>query len=182
MGGPGSGGRYHWWRPAKKTAVEDCLSIDANRWTREGILKAAVRQTGSWRWTYSSGKSWAVSYEVMTLHPDVPLLRLSYSWTLHGRDEQSADYVVPLTRTYPRFGGLRWWFVCPLAAGGRGCGRRVGKLHLPHHARHFGCRQCHDLTYRSSQESHSDDRLFQFLAGDLGADWKAVRRALRRPE
>jgi hypothetical protein len=28
----------------------------------------------------------------------------------------------------------------------------VGKLYLPPYSRYFGCRLCHDLTYRSAQE------------------------------
>lgn len=47
-----------------------------------------------------------------------------------------------LTATRPRFGGLRWWFVCPLVVKGRSCKRRVGKLYLPPHGRYFGCRHC----------------------------------------
>jgi hypothetical protein len=33
------------------------------------------------------------------------------------------------------------------------CGRRVGKLYLPPGGRYYGCRQCHDLTYTSCQQS-----------------------------
>ena len=57
-----------------------------------------------------------------------------------------------VTTTRPRFGGLRWWFVCPLLVDGVACRRRVGKLYLPPRARYLGCRHCHQLTYRSCQE------------------------------
>jgi hypothetical protein len=50
MGGPGSGNRHHWWRSGKKTVVERCRVLDANRWMRDGILKGGVRQTGSCCW------------------------------------------------------------------------------------------------------------------------------------
>ncbi len=53
----------------------------------------------------------------------------------------------------------RWWFACPLVVNGRACGRRVRMLYLPPNGRYFGCRGCHDLTYRSCQESHQYDRL-----------------------
>jgi hypothetical protein len=153
MGGPGSGNFYHWWRPTKKTLVEDCLSLDANRWMREGILKAGVHQSGYWRWTYGSGGSFRVDYDVMTLDPARYTMRLHYTWqwTATGQVD-SADYAVNLTTTRPRFGGVRWWFRCPLLVNGRGCYRRVGKLYLPPRARYFGCRECHGLTYRSTQE------------------------------
>jgi hypothetical protein len=147
VGGSGSGNHYHWWRGSKKTTVEDCLSLDADRWMREGILKARLERWGSWRWTYHSGNSFGVNYGVQTLDMDNPRVRLSYSWTLNGQGElQSADYHVRLTTTRPRFGGLRWWFICPLLVNGQACNRRVGKLYLPPPDRYFGCRHCYHLT------------------------------------
>src|SRR5262245_27712579 len=181
MGGAGSGNHYHWWRHGKKTTVEDCLSIDANRWTREGILKAGVRLSGSWRWTYRSGSGFTVNYEVDTLDSTHPSVRLWYSWVWTSTQQQeSADYRVRLTATRPRFGGLRWWLVCPLLVNGLPCGRRVGKLHLPPHARYFGCRHCHELTYTSCRESRSHDGLYRFLARNMGEDFAAVKRAMLR--
>jgi hypothetical protein len=153
MGGSGSGNHYHWWRPGKKEVVEDCLSLDANRWMREGILRANVFASGTWQWTYASGKGFTINYMADTCEPAEPFVRLSYSWVRPSSPEpQSADYRVDLTTTFPRFGGLRWWFVCPLIVGGRPCERRVGKLYLPPGARYFGCRRCHKLTYTSCQE------------------------------
>src|SRR5262245_13560312 len=169
MGGTGSGNHYHWWRGNKKTVVEDCLSIGANRWTREGILRAGAYHSGSWRWIYHSGNGFRVNYEVWTQNMSSPLVRLSYSWTWNGTGPaESASYSVCLETTRPRFGGLRWWFLCPLIVGGRWCARRVGKLYLPPQARHFGCRHCHDLTYRSCQESHRYDRLYGMQAANMG--------------
>ena len=166
MGGFGSGKKGGWWGE-KKAVVEDCLSLDANRWTRQGILKAGVVRAGSWRWTYSSGGSFSVSYDVNTLEPVAPSVRLSYWWVWSGcKERQSAEYAVRLTTTRPRFGGLRWWFVCPLTVDGVACTRRVGKLYLPPGARYYGCRRCHRLTYRSSQEH---DRRVDALRRDPGA-------------
>jgi hypothetical protein len=68
-----------------------------------------------------------------------------------------------IATTRPRFGGLRWWFVCPLTVNGRPCGRRVGKLYLPPAGRYFGCRHCHDLTYTSCQ---THDKRVDFLRND----------------
>src|SRR4051794_14179509 len=79
MGGPGSGNHYnHGWRGTKAT-VEDCLSIDANRWTREGSLKAGVRSCGSWHWTWTSGRTSSISYEARAEDMASPCVRLSYS-------------------------------------------------------------------------------------------------------
>ena len=78
-----------------------------------------------------------------------PWLRLSTTFKATGA---AVDYRVCLTTTRPRFGGLRWWFVCPLTKAGRPCTRRVGKLYLPPGGHYFGCRHCHDLTYESVQQ------------------------------
>lgn len=181
MGGSGSGNYYHWWRPRKKTAVEECLSIDANRWVREGILKAGVHLKGSWRWTYRSGGECSIGYEVRTLDMGRPLLFLSYSWKEpdSGRKEPVA-YPVSLATTRPRFGGLRWWFICPLSRNGWSCNRRVGKLYLPPGARYFGCRRCYDLTYTSCQESHKSDALYRFMARSMNEDFATVKQIMNR--
>src|SRR5689334_7782886 len=139
MGGSGSGDHYHWWRSGKKTVVESCLDIDANRWMREGILRAGAQRSGSWRWTYKDGRECSISYTMSAPEGAQPLLRLSYSWT-HPRsgEKEPVEYHVRLATTRPRFGGLRWWFVCPLVVRGRACNRRVGKLYLPPRSRFFG--------------------------------------------
>jgi hypothetical protein len=152
MGGPGSGNHYHWWRPAKKTTVEECLALDANRWMRERILRPSVHLRGSWRWVYHSGKESSISHEVNTLDRVCPFVRLSYTLTRAGTEEgESLNYSVDLTTTRPRYGGLRWWFVCPLIVNGCPCERRVGKLYLAPGSRYFGCRHCYRLTYTSAQ-------------------------------
>jgi hypothetical protein len=156
MGGPGSGSYYQWWRPARKTTVEQCLSLDANRWMREGILKAGVHLRGSCRWTYGDGRENSITYAVDTLDPACPVVQLSYTSTRAGTQErESLDYPVELTSTRPRYGGLRWWFVCPLVVRGCTCERRVGKLYLPPGGRYFGCRLCCRLTYHSTQTHDS---------------------------
>lgn len=151
MGGSGSGNHYHWWRHGKKTVVEACRSLDANRWMREGILRVETRQRGLWCWFRDAERnetSASISYEVNTTEAR-PWVRLSYTFTKSGED---FDYKVLLTTTQPRFGGLRWWFICPLVVDGRACNRRVSKLYLPPGARYYGCRHCHNLTYTSCQE------------------------------
>jgi hypothetical protein len=176
MGGWGSGNRERW---SKKDTVEDCLTIDANRWKREGILKASVCVAGSWQWTFRSGRRSSISYDVCALDMNTPYVRLSYSWTRAGSDPQSENYIVRLTTTRPNYGGLRWWFVCPLFVNGRACERRVAKLHLPPGGRFFGCRHCHDLTYTSCQESHKDDAFYRHSANMMGVDFEVIKAAFR---
>ena len=146
---------------------------------REEILRADVHQRGGWGWRDSrtGAQTSSLTYEVNTLDVTDPWLRLSYTLTRSG---EQADYHVRLTTTRPRFGGLRWWFLCPLSLNGRTCGRRVAKLYLPPRDRYFGCRHCHDLTYTSCQESHKFDGLYRLLAQNTGMDIGMVKRALDR--
>jgi hypothetical protein len=107
---------------------------------------------------------------VDTRDPSDPSVGLWYSWVWTAtKEEESASYRVGLTTTRPRFGGLRWWFVCPLVKNDVPCGRRVGKLYLPPGGRYFGCRTCYDLTYTSCQESHKYDGLFRLMPRTLAA-------------
>jgi hypothetical protein len=153
MGGPGSGSHYHWWRSGKKKVVEHCLSLDVNRWARGGTLRAGASCGGAWRWTYPGGRESTVVYWLDTRDPDTSLVLLSYDLTVAGQERpQPVECPVRLTTTVPHFGGLRWWFLCPLVVNGHPCNRRVGKLYLPPGRRDFGCRHCHDLTYTSCQQ------------------------------
>jgi hypothetical protein len=177
MGGRGSGSPYyHWWRSPKKRVVEDCRHLDANRWTRERILQAGVQHSGSWCWYRDASKmelASSIGYEVCTLDLDDSWVRLWYTDT---QTQAKVDYRILLETTRPRFGGLRWWFLCPLSVNGVYCGRRVAKLYLD--GRYFGCRHCHRLTYTSCQESHKYDRAYRFLAKDTGFDVETVKWAL----
>jgi hypothetical protein len=181
MGGPGSGNPYAGWGRRKKATVEDCLGLDASRWMREGILKAGVRLSGCWRSPSGIWSGVPVNYQVETLDPARPFVRLCHpgGWA-SAHKQVSADYWVRLTATRPRFGGLRWWFVCPLLARGRPCNRRVGKLYLTRQGRYFGCRHCHQLTYTSCRESHKDDGLFRRLAAGVGQDFATVKGLMQQ--
>src|SRR5262249_2125431 len=104
MGGSGSGNCYHWWRPSKKTAVEDCRQLDANEWMREGILKAETLQIGGWGWFRDAARTEqtsSIGYEVDTCDPGGPWVRLFYTITA---SQEKVDYRVRLATTRPRFG------------------------------------------------------------------------------
>lgn len=77
---------------------------------------------------------------------------LAVLWLQFDLDGRMIRQEMPLVPTQPNFGGRRWWFKCPMEAGQRTCGCRVGKLYLPRRESLFGCRSCHRLTYRSTQK------------------------------
>ena len=57
-------------------------------------------------------------------------------------DAQSVT--VPLTTTAPKYGGVRWWYVCP------NCGKRKGVLYVSDAA--LRCRQCTGIHYASQSK------------------------------
>jgi hypothetical protein len=87
-------------------------------------------------------------------------VRLSYRFPA---DQKDFAYSLALSTTGCQFGGVRWWFHCPLSTDGVPCGRRCRMLYLAGY--YFGCRQCHRLTYRSTQTS--DSRVYAAVRGGL---------------
>ena len=53
-------------------------------------------------------------------------------------------------------------------------------LYLPPWGRYFGCRDCHGLTYTSCRESHKYDKLWLWMAQELGQDFATFKRLRKR--
>jgi len=173
MGGYGS---TRWGSHSKATTVEECRLIEAARWVQEGIIAPDTRRWGVWAWTnsYSGEQTASLGYEANTTGR-APWVRLQYTVTPRGGAPEDYNYTILLVTTRPNYGGLRWWFVCPLTKGGRDCSRRCGKLYLPPGGRHYGCRACYELSYESAQEH--DPRVSR-LANDPMALYGAMRGAI----
>jgi hypothetical protein len=182
MGGPGSGNFDHWWRGRRKTTVEACYSLDAHRWARAGVLRAGAASAGAWPLTRRGGATAAIRYAVTATPGAPPAVRLSVPPAVGGFEEvPDAGYLVGLTTTRPRIGGVRWRFLCPRARAGGARGRRVRKLCLPPGGRHFGCRLCHDLTYTSCQRSNQRDAGLRRLAEGTWLGLAEIAGAMGRP-
>ncbi len=61
---------------------------------------------------------------------------------------------LPVTTVAPRFGGRRYYFLCPA------CDQRADKLY---HVSRWACRRCHQLTYQSQHVSLSTNPLLRSL-------------------
>ncbi len=143
-----------------------------------GMLRSNIRWPGSVTWTNT-----ATGEKVSSIGFDADTGRDSGSARLHytrTHDDEAMDYRVNLTTTPLPWGGLRWWFVCPLTVNGQFCGRRVGKLYLPPGGLYFGCRRCYDLTYTSCQESHKYDACLAAVGAPIGLSARDVARLLSR--
>jgi hypothetical protein len=165
LGGFGSG--RHWF--LKKTTVEECLTLDINKLIKAGLLN---RSWGELRWYRGGEETACVDYMLKDMGfkegESVHVLMLLSS--VIRRDQRVPTQDIPLLTTLLHSGGKRYWFSCP------NCKRRVGRLHLPYGGSYFFCRRCYDLTYMSSQESHSFDRVFL----KMGIPPSVGRRFLKR--
>jgi hypothetical protein len=164
MGNSRSG---RWLGHIKRDAVEDCRSLDIHRWVREKKIEAGTWSRGAWDWldTKTGEKKSSIGYEVNANDPSCSWVRLFYTITFKRTQETIyVDYNIPLQTTFPHFGGVRWWFTCPLLGKSGPCNRRVAKLYLPPGGRYFGCRHCYNLTYETCLLSHNRD--IELLAGD----------------
>jgi len=169
MGGYGSG------RPREKTTVEECRTLSVRDLKREGAFRDGVNIAAKLIWTNRTGESvFSIDYEVDTRNRGDAWIRLQYR-----RNGEAVDYRIRLTTTPMPWGGVRWWFTCPLTTHSRTCQRRCWKLYLPPGARYFGCRECYNLTYASSQEAHAFDAIYGMLAARFGVSLSVIKYAMK---
>jgi len=169
MGGYGSG--WPVWKDTK-TTVEACRELDARRLYQEDLLTWGFHWHGAWCWkdAVTGEITSRMGLEIDTRDHGNPWIRLHYCFTTGPNAGEPIDYRVRLTTTPLHFGGEQWWVLCPV----KGCGRRVRKLYLPPQGTYYACRHCHDLTYRSCQES---DKRLGALLDRYGGDPLAVLNA-----
>ena len=142
------GGAGNWPGFGAKTPVERCRSLDTGRWVRARVIAPVTTTFGTWTWRdrFTGETRSSLEYEAHATADGSGWVRLTYRV---GTEGPAHNYRVGLLTTRPHFGGLRWWFRCPLIVNGQPCGRRVKMLYLARGL--FGCRECHDLTYLSCQ-------------------------------
>jgi hypothetical protein len=163
-------GQHRW---TSRYTVEECLPLDVERMRREGTFGCPPGTIRTILWKNSWGGNQAMlAFEIvldpawgMALSIDPELANIPPALKL------PAKYLVPIATTRPHFGGIRFWFRCPVARDGKPCGKLAGRLYLPPEQQVFACRDCHNLTYASVQ-TH-DQRQY-----DLARDLVALNAAL----
>ena len=144
-------GRYYW---DKKDTVEDCRDISIAFLKKHGYLSGYGHLAGHVAWKNHLGEETASIGVAVRLAENEQYARLNYTTTDRDTSEKTGyDYKVSLTTTPCHFGGVRWWFICPLSGNGVYCGRRVAKLYKAPGAYYFGCRHCYDLSYQSRNDN-----------------------------
>ena len=149
--------RARGWR---KLTVEESLSLDAVDLRQAGVFSSAFGTSFTCRWRRPiSSSDCAVEGKVLELPGLAMGLLISYEVS-QGRSlvKLSMEYVIRVTTTRCRYGGRRYWLLCPFVQNGVPCGRRSVKLYLPPGGTKFTCRQCGGLTYRSCQDA--DKRVY----------------------
>jgi len=146
-------GRYYL---DKKDTVEDCRSVSIAFLNKHGYLSPQCCQSGGISWKNCYDEETASMGIAVSMIEGERYARFQYTITdRHSGEKTDYDYKVSLTTTLCNFGGVRYWFICPLSLNGVYCGRRVGKLYLGPGGRYYGCRHCYDLSYESRNRSHS---------------------------
>lgn len=175
MGGYGS---TRWeWHTAKR-CVEESLTL------RPSSIKSCLQPhvslaSGQLSWGRGGVTTDTIGYTVRA-SGDRRLLQLNYTTTnTYTKESTPYDYTVEVQPAPANFGGVRWYFICPLVVNGRPCRRRVACLYLPPNGRYFGCRHCHDLTYRSCRESRKWDSMYASIAMNAGVPLRFAKQAMR---
>ncbi len=137
-------------------------------------------QSGGINWTYGQSKN-SIIFSVIKDNWDTTsekaYINLKYSYTNHYTGEkESMNNKIDLVTTFCRYGGKRYWFICPLIKNGNYCGRRVGVLFSID--KWFGCRHCGNITY-SKQNLSSRYNGFVSLV-DIDKAEKEIKRYFYR--
>ena len=142
-------GRYYF---DKKDTVEDCRSVSISFLKKHDYFCGCRSGGIAWKNCFGEETS-SIGILVSTMYGD-NYVRFQYTTTDRNTEEKTKyDYKVQLTTTPCNYGGVRYWFICPLSRNGVYCGRRVAKLYKAPGADYFGCRHCFDLSYESRNES-----------------------------
>lgn len=161
-----------------KAIIENGLSINVH-----SMVLSAKRSKGglpiyhwaAWQWTHDSKPSASINYTIDQAVHDSARLELSYN-----ASGEAVKYSMALTAHPCRFGGVRWFAICPHTA------RKVSKLHKPNGAKYFLARQAYRVCYRSQNLAKGLDRIYnrrdRYLAQKLKSDdlnWQRKPKGMR---
>ena len=130
-------GRYYW---GKKPTAEESLGLSVYNLKRRGMLTGHTAVEITW---VSSGSGKESTVSVIVEITDDPHVTLIYSLTDREGNKTDYNYEVSLLTTPCTYGGVRYWFACPV------CHERVGVLYLAPGNVYFMCRHCNNITYHS---------------------------------
>lgn len=128
----------------------DELKSVSTSWLKQNgyEFKQGIYRTGTITWSRGLSDSKSSIGILVNTTFDNSFITFSYTQTNgYTGEKKEYEYNVQLVTTPCNFGGVRYWYICPLVSNGVPCNRRVGTLYLG--GAYFGCRHCYDLTYSS---------------------------------
>ncbi len=138
MGGYGSG------RHPRKPPIGESLCLRLSELKAAGFLKTHTSVTGRWRWSRGGTKLSSVGLTVTT---GCNAGQIAFDYAQSGKTHHE---VISLEPVPMRFGGVRWWAICPIS------GRRCSVLVLgPNHGR-FVSVSVSGLAYVTQNEAPYD--------------------------
>jgi hypothetical protein len=120
------------------------------------LMKDFSYRAGGISWSYNGNKGSSIGFSIEKKNygtqDEMAWLNMDYTHTNYQSGEKEVmNYKIKLETTPCRFGGKRYWFICPLSKNGIYCGRRVATLFSI--GKWFGCRHCGNITYDSQRRS-----------------------------
>jgi len=144
----------------KKNIVENTRKLDVVSLQREKVFSQGPETKGTICWQNENETTYSIRF-TLVYSKDVPnSLCLDYAISGQGDGiKELLFYHIRVTWTPCRYGGKRWWFICPVCEIRGKIIRRCRILYLPKDADFFGCRECYNLSYESRQKHRS--RLYE---------------------
>ena len=139
MGGYSSG-RY---RERNRGTVDAAIRLDLRAMRRQGFLVPGAVTSGVQRWTRAGEETGSVSVTVNLADPDAGFVVVRFSLNGDPRVQE-----IPLASRAMRYGGQRYYFLCPKH------GRRCEVMPLVGGV--FASRQAQRLTYQSQSADQID--------------------------
>ena len=160
MGGFGSS---RWIDYSPRYEVGECLRFDIQDFKQ--LLTTRMTYSVTYRWPEDSQINVKIDpLNALKLHSH--LHKCSCIELLYKRGEVSITQPLEVDILAQHFGGWRLWLLCPY------CMQRCRYLYMPptnnHSSQIFLCRRCHNLTYRSSNDSHKNDAFFAGIGRKCG--------------
>jgi len=171
-------GRYY---SSKKNLVEDTLTIQTWFLSQHGYFRNSQSGTITWTRDGMAGET-SSSIGISTDVSNISSSKLQIHYTQTDRDtrqKKDFNYSIQLTSTHCNFGGIRFWFVCPLSKDGVYCGKRVGCLYMG--SSYFGCRYCFELAYKKQNENRRSQFFYFGRIFDIDDKIDKLNEQIKRP-
>jgi hypothetical protein len=122
-----------------KRCTAEMWALDIRKIQRDRCLTPG--RTLNWTWSCNGQQVASIA-----MRAEADRVTLTYESRSYGGVPKSMNYSVRLDRTGCNYGGQRVWWLCPAV----GCGWRVALLYG---GAVFACRHCHQLAYKSNNET-----------------------------